>query len=368
MSRCLIALSLAATQLIAAPAQAESSGPTSDRAEMVERAIGFLKTSRDDQGAYSPHVGPAVTALVATGLIRNGRSVSDPMVADALQYVASFAQPDGGVYAPGSMYRNYETCVAIQCFQAAAVSPGASEDYAELLAAAESFVKGLQWDDEEGHDASSPSFGGAGYGRHGRPDLSNTSFLIDALHAMGRGPDDPAMQRALAFVSRTQNLESEHNTTPFATKVNDGGFYYTPAAGGSSQAGETATGGLRSYGSMTYAGLKSMIYAGVGPEDQRVKAAVAWIGRHYTVDENPGMGTSGQFYYYHTLAKALHAAGLAEVTDSEGASHDWRSDLQTKLASLQQDSGAWVNPDERWLESDPNLATAYLLLALSYCQ
>src|SRR5690606_34515427 len=119
------------------------------------------------------------------------------------------------------------------------------------------FIKGLQWDDSEGHDKSSVNYGGAGYGRHKRPDLSNTSFLIDALKATGNGPDDPAMQKALVFVSRCQNLETEHNTTPFAAKNPDGGFYYTPAAGGSSQAGETPQGGLRSYGSMTYAGLKS---------------------------------------------------------------------------------------------------------------
>ena len=41
---------------------------------------------------------------------------------------------------------------------------------------------------------------------------------------------------------------------------------------------------------MTYAGLKSMIYAGVKHDDPRVKAAYEWIQKHYTLDENPGMG------------------------------------------------------------------------------
>ena len=120
-----------------------------------------------------------------------------------------------------------------------------------------------------GQDKSSPSYGGAGYGRNKRPDLSNTSFFLDALKAAGDGPDDEAVKKALIFVSRCQNLESEHNTLPFATKNPDGGFYYTPAGGGVSQAGNLPDGGLRSYGSMTYAGLKSMIYAGVGPDDPR---------------------------------------------------------------------------------------------------
>ena len=112
-----------------------------------------------------------------------------------------------------------------------------------------------------------------------------------------------------------------------AAKNPDGGFYYTPAAGGESPAGKTPDGGLRSYGSMTYAGLKSMIYAGVGPDDPRVKAAVKWIQRHYDLSSNPGMGASGLYYYYHLFAKALDAAGMKEVVDADGTKHDWRRDL-----------------------------------------
>ena len=39
---------------------------------------------------------------------------------------------------------------------------------------------------------------------------------------------------------------------------------------------------------MTYAGLKSFLYAGVSKDDPRVKAAVEWVRKHYTVTENPG--------------------------------------------------------------------------------
>ncbi len=178
---------------------------------------------------------------------------------------------------------------------------------------------------DEGKDLSDPAYGGGGYGKHKRPDLSNTSFLIDALRAAGNDANSEAIQRALIFVSRCQNLESEHNTTPFSAKNPDGGFYYTAAAGGSSQAGETAEGGLRSYASMTYAGLKSMIYAGVGPDDPRVKAAVDWIRKNYDLKTNPGMGDSGLYYYYHVFAKALDAMGRDEFTDAAGRKHNWRS-------------------------------------------
>ena len=95
------------------------------------------------------------------------------------------------------------------------------------------------------------------------------------------------------FVSRCQNLKSEFNDQAWAGKVNDGGFIYTAANGGSSVAGKAADGGLRSYAGMTYAGLKSMIYAGLTADDPRVKAASAYITKHYTLDENPGLGQRG---------------------------------------------------------------------------
>jgi squalene-hopene/tetraprenyl-beta-curcumene cyclase len=301
---------------------------------------------------------------VTTSILKHGRGVDDPLVAKSLKYLEGFVKPDGGIYAEGSRVQNYETCLAMLCF--AEANKGGRYD--KLLADAEKFVKKLQWDGEEGHDESSTSYGGAGYGGHSRPDLSNTQFLLDALKAVGRGPEDPAVKKALVFVSRTQNLETEHNTTPFAAKNPDGGFYYTPAAGGTSQAGNTPTGGLRSYGSMTYAGLTSMIFAGVDKDDPRVKAASKWLRDHYTLAENPGMADNGLYYYYHTMAKALDALGQQEFVDAQDRKHNWRGELAAELLKRQRENGSWINDNARWMEGDPNLTTAYALLVLDYAR
>ncbi len=127
--------------------------------------------------------------------------------------------------------------------------------------------------------------------------------MVDALKEAGNGPDDEAMKKALVFVSRCQNLESEYNTTPAAAKNPDGGFYYTPADGGDSEAGKLPNGGLRSYASMTYSGLKSMIYCGVKADDPRVKAATKWIQENYDLKTNPGIGPAGLYYYYQRLCQ-----------------------------------------------------------------
>lgn len=332
--------------------------------DAINRAADFLKQAQGNDGSFSSASGPGVTAIVAASLLRSGRTVNDPVVAKAIKFLESNVHEDGGIYQKGGNHKNYETCLAIMAFSEA----NADMRYDKLLADAEKFVKKEQWDEGESKSIDDPNYGGAGYGSSSRPDLSNTSFLIDALHSLGRGDEDPAIQKALIFVSRCQNLESKYNTSPFAAKVDDGGFYYTVAAGGSSPAGKTDDGGLRSYGSMTYAGFKSMIYAGVKRDDPRVKAAYEWIQKNYTLDENPGMAQQGLYYYYHSFAKALAAIGEDKLVDAKGNSHDWRAELAEKYLSQQNADGSWVNKTPRWMEGDPNLVTSYGLLCLSYCK
>ena len=343
---------------------ADSTTAKASAEQMVTRGVEFLSKNQAPDGSFSGQAGPAVTALVTAALLKSGRTPSDPVVAKALKYLEGFIQPDGGIYNPKGNHLNYETCIAITCFTEA----NKDGRYNGLIDKAAALVRQMQWDDGEGHDKNSVNFGGAGYGSKKRPDLSNTAFMIDALKAAGAGSDDPALQRALVFVSRCQNLESEYNTTEFAAKNPDGGFYYTVAAGGASMAGNTPEGGLRSYGSMTYAGLKSMIFAGVNADDPRVKAAVNWASQHYTLTENPGMGEAGLYYYYHTFAKALAAMQSPTVMDATGKEHDWRAELLAALAQRQQPDGSWLNANNRWMESDPNLVTGYALLTLSYCR
>lgn len=334
--------------------------------KVVSRAVEFLKVKgQKEDGSFSPQAGPGVTALVVAGILKNGVSPDEPFVQKSLKYLESMSQPDGGIYAPDSRYKNYETCLTMLAFEAA----NKDGRYKDALAKADKFIKGLQWNEEEGKEKSDYFYGGAGYGNSGRPDLSNTSYLIEALKSAGNDENSEAIQQALLFVSRTQNLESEHNTTEFPALNPDGGFYYTPAAGGNSQAGKTANGGLRSYASMTYAGLKSLLYAGVSKDDKRVKAAVDWLRKNYDLKSNPGMGTSGLYYYYHIFAKSLDVYGEETFKTEDGTEHYWRVELFKELASRQKEDGSWTNTESpRWLEDDPNLVTGYSLLALAYAK
>ena len=361
-----LAICLAALAAVTALA----AGPDPDQwQQTVDKAIAYLKAHQDSSGSWSRDRSPGVTGVVLTGMLRTGRvTADDPAAAKALGYIESLINEKAGHIAgadPRPQLLNYVTSINVMALQAA----DRPDRYRKVVGDAAAFLKKLQFDEGEGKDSKDPFYGGAGYDSKSRPDLSNTGFFVDALKAAGVPKDDPALQRALVFVSRCQNLKSEHNDQPWAGRINDGSFIYTAAAGGETK---TDTPDLRGYGSMTYAAVKSMIYCGVSRDDPRMVKAIDWLRRHYTVDGNPGMPeplkNRGLYYYYHTMAKCLDALGEDQFTDANGVKHDWRAEITAALAKRQRPDGSWVNETDRWMEGDPNLVTGYALMALAYCK
>lgn len=333
----------------------------------VNRGLAFLKASQDRKGGWTPKYGPAITAIVGQAFAQDpAHGPKSPIVQKAAEQVLRFRQKDGGIYAPGMNLANYQTSIALMFLASLK-----EERFAADIQAAQRYLTSLQYDEREKYDLANPWYGGAGYTEKKRPDLSNTQMMVEALHQSGLPQSDPAYQKALQFITRCQNLAAT-NDQPFAKKgSNDGGFIYSAASGGESKAanlGELMTGEHRSYGTMTYSGFKSMLYAGVDRKDPRVKAAYDWIRSHYTLDANANMPSGstrqGLYYYFHVLAKALQAWGEPTITDSQGNIHNWRIDLCRKIVSLQRDDGSWVNDADRWNEGDPNYVTALAVLSL----
>jgi squalene-hopene/tetraprenyl-beta-curcumene cyclase len=340
----------------------------------VDKAIAYMRKTQNADGSWSgpPH-NRGITGVIVAGLLSTGKvSLDDPMVEQALKYIESLVNQRAGHIAgqdPKVQLQNYVTSVNVLALTKA----NRAERYKKVIGDAVEFLKHLQWDEEEGKQPSDDFYGGAGYDSKSRPDLSNTQYFLDALEAAGVPKDDPALKKALLFVSRCQNLKGEHNDQPWAGKINDGSFVYSAAGGGQTKVTDQPLEGgrLPGYGSMTYAGIKSMIYCGVSRDDPRIQKAYEWIKKNYTVDENPGMPKArsqwGLYYYYHTMAKTLDTLGLDNVVDAAGNQHDWRADLTQALAKRQRPDGSWLN-ENHWLEADPNLVTGYSLMALSYCK
>ena len=336
---------------------------------VVAKATAYLKAQQEANGGWSTTKSIGVSGIVVTGLLQTGASPDSEPTARGLKYIESLInEKDGHISGnnPRDGLKNYVTSVNVL----ALVAAKKDEKYKKVIGNAASFLKNLQWDDGEGKTKDDDFFGGAGYDSKSRPDLSNTQFFIDALKAAGVDKDDPAFKKAVVFVSRCQNFKSEHNTMPWAGKINDGSFIYSAAGGGSTKTSDDPMAELSGYGSMTYAGVKSMIYAGVDKKDPRVVAAMGWLKKNYTVSGNPGMppqlSQRGLYYYYHTMAKTLDLLGDDIFTDDKGVKHDWKADLFQALKSRQQADGSWKNDTDRWMEGDPNIVTGYVLMALSH--
>jgi len=339
--------------LAAVRARAEASAQTARQ---------WLKTQQAEDGSFSqeahlPRVG--LTSLAAIALLDQDLDESDPNVQRAIAFIAANRQPDGSITGLENV-ENYETALS-----AIALKRTRNTQYNDMMQKAQAYMARLQQDEGEGIAADDPRYGGIGYGRRGQPDLSNTQFALEALRETELGADAETFRRAALFVERCQNLQRV-NRQPWAT--NDGGFIYMP---GLSLANEKAADGQprHSYGTMTYAGLLSFSYCEIPKDDPRVQAALAWLRRHYTVEENPGMGHDGLFYYYMVMAKALAAVGEKQFVDHRGVRHHWAADLVNQLARLQAPDGSWVNDkSSRWLENNKSLVTAYSMIVLDRCR
>ena len=332
----------------------------------LSRALDWYLTVQEDDGSWRSD--PAITALALHAIsVEPGHpdeSRFREAVDDGFDYLENFVREDGGIY--GDQYRNYTTAVALLAFTSSG-DPG----YAGIIERARRFLIHFQCDESDGIYPDDPCYGGIGYGGDERPDLSNTQFALEAIEAAEEfreryadlidaeselGPElggtvgREHWDKALVFLARCQNAAGI-NEMDYRTS-DDGGFMY--------ETGTYNEDRSHSYGSMTYAGVKSLLYADVDAGDERVVRAVEWIGDHYTVDENPGFGVVSLYYYYYTFAKCLGVLGDACPPEAR----NWRGDVTARLLELQHGDGYWVNENGRYQEHIPELATAYAVTAL----
>lgn len=351
--------------------------------EAIQRAVNYLTDNQKPDGSWCEH--PGITGLVCMALHNSNSkqnvTIRENAVAKGRKYILYFVQKDGSIWMSGKEreFPVYTTSIAL----ATLAVLGNPEDEQIMRNARKYLQKCQLTKDNENNPVPEDSdlYGGFSYSDDGPPhaDLSNTQWALEALYLTdcldkepkAKNPEDAkksdlAWANAVKFLTRMQNLPESNDQVWVVKDPNDpqrGGFIYL-SPNLMKQGKENEKVSLRTYGSMTYAGLKSMIYAKLDKNDPRVKAAVEWGARNYTLDENPGMGTSGHYYYMQTFAKAHSILGIDEVVTPDGKKHNWREDLIKKLVSLQRKDGQWHNEDGRWMESVPELVTAYTLLAL----
>jgi hypothetical protein len=366
-----------------------------------EKATQWLMARQKDgvfEAAYAGKTFPDA-AMTGFGLYalqtkpRARRTAAEQAAIDSgMQWLLAGQNADGTF---GENVPNYTTCLVVGALHRWG-GPGVEP----ALAKAQRAILGFQNAEANGYARSDRDYGSIGYGNSQRGDLSNLHFSLQALRETGLPADHEAFQKALTFLQRTQNLKSVNDfqgkvpdpdregVVLDSTSGDDGGAGYYP---GNSNAGYVVhpdgKSSPRSYGSMTYALLKSYTLAGVPGDDSRVQAAVKWIQDNWTLAVNPGadpaMGEKvryqGLFYYYMVLAQALDAAKVQTVRVAKPAADgksepvveavEWRKALRAHLEGMQAADGTWRNGrNDRWMEGQELLCTCYALTALELCR
>lgn len=383
--------------LLLVPAPAQDGDLAKRLRETYVAAADALVAQQDAEGAWRvvmpdrtvPSV--AYTSILVTALAGappDLRSKYKPPVDKAVAFLLAKANRDGsfgeGEY--GSYLKTYATALALSALSTA----DRTDKVLDALRGAQAYLKRNQL--QEG-----PHKGGLGYGeeelkrnpetgafelkRSPFADLSATSIAAQAMNDSGLSLTDEFWPLVAEFVRRCQN-STEVNTDPVFLKAlkdkgmslgDDGSLIYTPVADGRVQKAGTRKIADREtivgYGSMTYAGIKTYVYAGLRKDSPEVKAALDWIRRNYSIDSHPGFPQDragrhhlrGIYYYYLMMARALDAAGDRPLLTPDGKEHDWPVDLAERLLKTVRDSKGWQNDNPAWYEGDSTLVTGYVL-------
>lgn len=342
--------------------------PAADVPAAVGKAAAFLLARQAADGHWSDPQMPALTALPVWALVA-GPLDGEPAakrpaaVEKGVAFVLATQRPDGGFYVPkpgrgGSGLGNYNTSVCLSALFESGKAP------TPALLKARAYIASSQL---TGDDTMAGGFGYDKLSRRRYADLSNTSYALDAMRRTasleefrtGGKKVDLDWERAIAFV---ENLQTKSGPDKGGAAYNE----RTPQAGTATNASGRVH--LRAYGSMSYAAVLSMCSARLTKADPRVRNALAYCTEHWSLEENPGMGSQGLYYYYDILARALAAAGVETLTAADGRVIRWKDELRAKLVSLQKPDGSWVNDNNRFWEADPVLCTSFALLTLQLCR
>lgn len=345
-----------------------------------QMAYSFLKKKQNPDGSWSNPEFPALTGLAVYALLTSPEYINADKKPDfitrALDYIISNAHENGAIYK--KELSNYNTSICVLALLATK-----DARFHPYIIKARNYIATLQMDQGKKGESDKPFDGGIGYGTNDHSDMSNTCIALEAIKSsqflesddrtsVYGGPKNLKKttlnwDATLKFIERCQNLPAYNDQAwSSADKKNKGGFVTYP---GFSKAGEeilpNGTKVLRSYGSMTYAGLLSFTFAGLEKDAPRVQAAYGWLKKNYTLDENPGLGQQGLYYYYHIMAKALTLYGDDNFVLKNGQRINWRQEMAVKFINNQKPDGSWINETARCWENDPVLVSSYVLISLN---
>lgn len=336
--------------------------------DSIDKAANWLASRQSPSGHWSNPAFPALTAMPVWALSAAGHDKG--VLEKGVAFIKKCSQPDGGIYVRvpgrrGGALGTYNTAISMTALYYAD-----RESSARTIQKARDYVSKTQLTGDDGLDTE----GGFGYDLNspgGYADMNNTAWAVSSMRITqsveesrpeGEKKADIDLGKAQKYIEAMQVKKGEKDIPG----EDEGGFLYKRSDPSAANGGKAPP--LRSYGSITYSGLEAMIYAQMARDDPRVVSAVDYARRHWTLEENPGMGAQGLYYYYTIMARALSLLDIDELPPPEdgGEPVKWRDELIGKIISLQREDGSWVNANNRFWEGDSVLSTSYAMLALEY--
>lgn len=353
--------------------------PESNRQEAraaIDRGMRWLEARQHEEGHWSSPQWPALTALPVWALSLSDGHRGGEAVRRGVKNIKSNAHPNGAIFVEpredrrGGGLSNYNTAIAMVGLHLSGI-----DEARPYVLRARRFVAANQ---HLGGDVYHGGFGYDAVSMRAYADLSNTFVAIEGMRLTEDVEDfredgervDFNREAAVEFITSIQNRRESNPAEWVSDHPEDaGGFAYRPDDS-RGLVRQTADGkeAFRTFGSMTYAGMLSLIYSDVDRDDPRVRSAFEWSVRNWTVSENVPAGQEGFYYFINVLTKAMATFGRDVFTRENGEEVNWRVDVINELLKRQRidenGHGFWQNDNNRYWEGDPVLVTSYALIAL----
>jgi squalene-hopene/tetraprenyl-beta-curcumene cyclase len=302
----------------------------------LDHGLSWLATHQNPDGSWSDRKHLTPTALAMTAFLRapNGKYMKNPQpefLEKAADILRKARRKDGSFGEPSQDQDETSVCLPALIFN------GAAADEKRTRLACSYLTRRLA---------------ALHNGKKTRWNLSDLTAALEALRVWSAAhPNDqrnsaatPNEAQVVSFLNRCQSFAKDAGD-------NRGGFVEAPA-----QAGKSLPSGAA-----TFSGLLGLIYTGPKGVDGRVEAALSWIGKHHTLEENPGAGQTEYYRYLLLMAKGLTAAGVTDL-QLDGRKINWARVEALKLLDLQNSDGSWINSAAK--ENDPVVATSRATLTL----
>lgn len=350
MRRFVVVLSVLVTMFAGSAPRAGRADVTREEVEQAIRdAIRFLKSEQQQNGSWPEFDGTNATgstSLATLALLTAGVPTNDPAVARALKYLEQYTADD--------LDRTYT--VALQTMVFAAANP---ERYKLSLLSNVAWLERAQvTDPQRGTWPGSWTYDSL---KVQQGDNSNSQYALLALYA--------ATEAGIPVKPQVWALSRQYwESGQKQQGLDRGGWAYMPGDA------------KRASGSMTCAGISSLIIAGMrryegqerlvgdqirdcgkGGINPDVQRGLDWLGARFRVSENIGNGQQWKYYYLYGLERAGRLSGSRFFGD-----HDWyREGAEHLVHDPARDplGGKWVSNAHP--EDNPVITTSFVLLFLS---